>query len=353
MSQLRLSVLVCLMAGLVLPVGKVYGDQKTGTLDIYFIDVEGGAANLLVTPEGESILIDSGYPDNQGRDLNRILNVARDTAGLKGIDHAVVSHWHLDHYGNHAALAASFPIGQFWDRGIPDTLAEDPGYQDRIAAYRSASQNQSRPLKAGQYLKLRSGATPLKARVLSASRELITGEGPENPFADRHQPQPDDPSDNAASLSLLFTFGQFRYLTCGDLTWNVEARMVTPRNPAGKIDLFMVTHHGLPVSNNPALVLALDPVTAVMCNGPKKGGAESTLKTLREVTSLKNWFQLHRNVDLDPSLQAPRNFIANDGTTADCEGQWILARVAPDGRTYTIQIGRDGEAHPYETRSEH
>ena len=331
----------------------VCADQKSGTLDLYFIDVEGGAANLIVTPEGESILIDSGYPDNQARDLNRILHVAKDIAGLSAIDHAVVSHWHLDHYGNHAALAASFSVRNFWDRGIPDALSEDPGYQDRISAYRSASQNQSKTLRAGQYLRLRSGATPLKARVLSASREVISGEGSENPFADRHQPQPDDPSDNAASVSLLFSFGDFRYLTCGDLTWNTEARMVTPRNPAGKIDLFMVTHHGLPVSNNPALVLAIDPVTAVMCNGPKKGGAETTLKTLREVKSLKNWFQLHRNVDLDTALQAPPEFIANHGTTADCEGQWVVARVAADGKTYTIQIGKDGDAHSYQTRADH
>ena len=328
-------------------------DEKTGTLDLYFIDVEGGAANLIVTPSGESLLIDSGYPDNQSRDLDRIIHVARDIAGLSRIDHAVVSHWHLDHYGNHAALAAKFGIGTYWDRGIPDALQEDPGYIDRIAAYRSASQNQSRTLKAGQFLPLKSGSTPLQVRVLSASREVVTGEGPQNPFADRHQPQPDDPSDNAASMSLLFTFGPFRYLTCGDLTWNTEAKMVTPRNPAGKVDLFMVTHHGLPVSNNPALVLAIDPVAAVMCNGPKKGGAESTLKTLREVKSLQAWYQLHRNADLDPTLQAPAERIANSGTTADCRGEWIMAQVQPDGRVFNIRIVKSGKPQEFTTRDEH
>lgn len=331
----------------------VRGDQKSGTLDLYFIDVEGGAANLIVTPSGESILIDSGYPDNQGRDLDRIIHVARDVAGLSRIDHAVVSHWHLDHYGNHAALAAKFGIGTFWDRGIPDALQEDPGYLDRIASYRAASQNQSRMLRAGQFLPLKSGTTPLQVRVLSASREVVVGEGPENPFASRHQPQPDDPSDNAASMSLLFTFGPFRYLTCGDLTWNTEAKMVTPRNPAGRVDLFMVTHHGLPVSNNPALVLAIDPVAAVMCNGPKKGGAESTLKTLREVKSLQAWFQLHRNVDLDPALQAPAERIANGGTTADCRGEWIMAQVQPDGQTFSIRVGKSGQPQEFRTRLEH
>lgn len=84
-------------------------DEINHRLDIYFIDVEGGAATLLVTPEGESVLIDSGYPDNGYRDRDRILKALRD-AGRKQLDHAVVSHWHLDHFGNHAALASEIPI---------------------------------------------------------------------------------------------------------------------------------------------------------------------------------------------------------------------------------------------------
>lgn len=325
-------------------------DSADGCLDLYFIDVEGGAATLIVTAAGESVLIDSGYPDNQGRDLDRIIHVAKDVAGLKRIDHAVVSHWHLDHYGNHAALAAKFGVGTFWDRGIPDTLAEDPGYHDRIANYRAASQNASKALHVGDSLPLKSGKTPLTVRVLTSGRDVVTGEGEANPFADRHAAQPDDPSDNSASLSLLYSFGNFRFLTCGDLTWNTEAKLVTPRNPVGKVDLFMVTHHGLSVSNNPALVLAIDPVVTVMCNGPKKGGAEQTIKTLREVKSLKDQFQLHRNVDLEASLQTPAEFIANSQETADCKGQWILAKVAADGSTYTMQIGPEGKKHAYGTR---
>lgn len=326
-------------------------DSVDGCFDLYFIDVEGGAATLIVTPAGESVLIDSGYPDNQGRDLDRIIHVAKDIAGLKRVDHAVVSHWHLDHYGNHAALAAKFGIGTFWDRGIPDELAEDPGYRDRIAAYRAASQNSSKALHVGDSLPLKSDKTPLTVRVLTSGREVVSGEGEANPFADRHVAKPDDPSDNSASLSLLYSFGNFRFLTCGDLTWNTEAKLVTPLNPVGKVDLFMVTHHGLPVSNNPALVLAIDPVVSVMCNGPKKGGDEQTIKTLREVKSLKGQFQLHRNVSLDSALQTPAEFIANSQETADCKGEWILAKVAPDGSTYTVQIGPEGKKYKFETRS--
>lgn len=322
-------------------------DQR---LDLYFIDVEGGAATLIVTPAGESILIDSGYPDNQGRDLNRILDVVRGVAKLKRIDYAAVTHWHRDHYGNHAALAAEIPIGRFYDRGIPDVLPEDKEFEARIADYRRASQNQSRTLSAGNDFDLDSPAVPLKIRIVTADRQVIANTGEKNPFADRHVPQADDPTDNAASLSILVQFGGFKFLCCGDLTWNVEAQLVTPNNPIGQVDLFMVTHHGLEVSNNPALVLAIDPVVAVMCNGPKKGGHANTQKTLREVQALKALYQLHRNVDLAADQQTPAEFIANDGDTEGCEGVWVKASVAPDGKSYTVQIGADGTPAEYATR---
>ena len=154
-----------------------------------------------------------------------------------------------------------------------------------------------------------------------------------------------------ASLSVLFQFGDFRFFTCGDLTWNIEGKLMTPNNPVGTVDLFMVTHHGLPTSNNPALVLAVDPTVTVMCNGPTKGGAEETLKTLREVKSLKDMYQLHTNVKLAAELQAPTDFIANSGTTDTCKGQWVKASVAPDGASYTVQIGPKGKQRTYTTRT--
>ncbi|MCA9056317.1 MAG: MBL fold metallo-hydrolase [Planctomycetaceae bacterium] len=323
---------------------------RDGRLDIYFIDVEGGAATLLVTPQDESVLIDSGYPDNGGRDRDRILHVLRDVAGLEHLDHAVVSHWHLDHYGNHASLAAAIKVRHFWDRGIPDALQEDKDYPTRIALYRAASEDQSKAVKAGDEFEFPSAPLPVRAKVVTASREVIPNDGPANPFADRHVPQDEDKSDNAASISTLWSFGDFRFLTCGDLTWNVEGQLVTPNNPLGHVDLFMVTHHGLPVSNNPALVLAVDPVVAVMCNGPTKGGHEQTLATLKEVSSLKDLYQLHRNVKLADDQQAPAEFIANSEPTVNCSGEWVKASVAPDGKSYTVQIGPDGKRREYQCR---
>lgn len=342
------SSLGCILA--VLFGSTVWADQQDGRLDIYFIDVEGGAATLFVTPAGESLLIDSGYPDNNGRDRDRILKVAREHAGLDHIDHAAVSHWHLDHYGNHAALSTQIPIRNFWDRGIPDLLPEDRNFEQRIADYRAATQNQSHRLQVGDRLPMKSGKTSLGIRIVTASRQVIENTGQPNPFADRHEPRENDPTDNAASLSFLLTFGKFRFLCCGDLTWNIEGQLVTPNNPLGQIDVFMVTHHGLPVSNNPALVLAIDPVVAVMCNGPTKGGHPQTLATLKEVRSLQALYQLHQNINVPVAEQTDPGRIANKGRTEGCEGAFIKASVAADGQSYTVQIGEQGTAQTYRTR---
>ena len=324
--------------------------EPGGHLDIYFIDVEGGACTLFVSPSGESLVIDSGYPDNNGRDLKRILHVVRDVAGLKQIDHAAVTHWHRDHYGNHAALTTKIKIKNFWDRGIPDALSEDQQFEARVADYRSASQNRSKALKAGDSLPLKSGKTPYSIKIVTASRKVIPNTGKPNKFAKLHKPQAEDKSDNAASLSFLLSFGKFRFLCCGDLTWNIEAKLMTPNNPIGKVDMFMVTHHGLPSSNNPVLVHAIDPRVAVMCNGPTKGGSASVLKTLKGGRSLQALYQLHRNVKLDPKLQAPAPFIANGGQTEGCEGIWVRARVAKGGKSYTVQIGPEGQPRRYKSR---
>ena len=345
--------LICGLAAALMALGDVQpaaADDKDGRFDIYFIDVEGGAATLFVTPTGESVLIDSGYPDNGGRDLNRIVNVLRDVAGRNHLDHAVVSHWHLDHFGNHAALASQIAIKTFWDRGIPDSLEEDPMFAERIGPYRAASQNKSKTLKVGDNIPLHSGKTPLEMKTFTASGHVVKNGGEVNRFAKENRPQPEDPTDNAQSLSFLVSFGEFRFLTCGDLTWNVEAKLVMPRNPIGKIDLFMVTHHGIDSSNNPVLVWEIDPRVTVMCNGPTKGGSLATQETLRQIKGIQARFQLHRNLDLPEKDQALPDFIANSGKTEECEGVYIKASIAPDGEGYTVQIGAEGKQHIFETR---
>jgi beta-lactamase superfamily II metal-dependent hydrolase len=94
------------------------GASSARTLEIVFIDVEGGASTLIVTPAGQSLLIDAGYGGRQGRDPARIRAAATE-AGLDRIDYLLVTHFHNDHVGGVPELAASIPIGTFIDYGSP------------------------------------------------------------------------------------------------------------------------------------------------------------------------------------------------------------------------------------------
>ena len=303
-------------------------------------------------PTDESILIDSGYPDNGGRDRDRILHVVRDVAGLDHIDHAAVSHWHLDHYGNHASLAAMIPDSQFlrpWYSGCAaggrGVRIPHRGLSPRITEQFADADS------AGDRFNLDSPQISIERhRSSPPAVDVIANIGDPNPHADSHEPQPVDETDNAASLGIMIRFGDFEFLCCGDLTWNIEAELVTPKNPLGLVDLFMVTHHGLPTSNNPVFVHAIDPLVAVMCNGPTKGGHAQTLETLQGAESLTALYQLHRNVNLTAEQQSPAEFIANNEPTVNCEGIWVKASAAPDGEEFTVRIGEDGEVRTYECR---
>lgn len=322
-------------------------------LDIYFIDVEGGAATLLVTPAGESVLIDAGNPGM--RDATRIHAVASGPAGLTKIDHFVNTHWHADHFGGVAPLSAMIPIVHFHDRGIPDSLSEDKQYFPiLIRAYREASEGKRDSLKPGDTLSLTqaSHAANLSALCLTASGKTLpapTGAA-ENPHCAEAKPQPIDPTDNAKSVSLLIKLGDFTFLDCGDLTWNVERDLVCPRDPIGKVDVFQVTHHGLDASNNPVLVKTIDPIVAIFNNGPRKGAAAAVLRTLRQSPRLAAIYQLHRNVELSDDENTSPEFIAN--RDAECKGEFIRLSVAPDGQSYTVQVGAKGPKNSYATRKD-
>jgi beta-lactamase superfamily II metal-dependent hydrolase len=320
-------------------------------LDIYFVDTEGGAATLIVSPAGESTLIDCGNPGE--RDAGRILRVAQ-RAGLKQIDNLIITHWHLDHYGGVDALAKLIPIKRFYDRGIPEASSDDPtNFPKLIAAYKSASQGHSTQVNPGDEVPLaQAGGAPLRLRCLVARGETIPDkpDGPKNGLAKTNVPKPEDTSDNARSLGFLLSYGSFRFLDLGDLTWNIEYKLVAPTDKIGLIDVYQSTHHGLDVSNNPVLVRTVRPCVAVYNNGPHKGGSPMLTATLRDIGSLQAIFQMHRNLDAKPEENAPADLIANSEPEATCKGESIKLSVAPDGNSYTVQVGAKGKPLRFQTR---
>lgn len=326
-------------------------DEGRRGLDIYFTDTEGGAATLIITPAGESILIDCGNPGT--RDADRI-HAAAQAAGLKAIDHLIITHWHTDHYGGVARLAELMPIHHYYDHGIPQSLVEDPqNFPLLIQAYKKAAGDKRKTLKPGDEIALKQieGRPPVRLLCLCGGGEVILdkdGAAP-NAVAMEHKPQPEDKSDNARSLGFVLSFGGFRFLDLGDLTWNIEYKLVSPSDKIGPVDVYQATHHGLEISNNPVLIKTVRPRVAICGNGPRKGAHPSVISTLRRVPEMRAIYQLHRNVASEPQDNTDPEFIAN--ADEKCQGELVKLSVAPDAKSYDVTVGSKGKPKQFQTRT--
>jgi len=330
-------------------------DPAPGSLQIRWVDVEGGAATLIITPAGESVLVDTGNPG--GRDPGRIHRAARE-AGLTRIDHLITTHFHMDHFGGAAELSALIPIGTVWDNGLPDTNPDNNPSDTRwpllSKPYREMKVEARHVIQPGQTLPLKSreGAPPFAIRCVAARQSFIEqqGDAPGNPQCDQHAAKPKDTSDNANSIAIVVELGAFRFFDGGDMTWNTEAALVCPINRVGEVDVYQVNHHGLDQSNNPVLVHSLAPTVSVMNNGTRKGTGAETLAALRSSPGLKAMFQVHKNLRDDTENNTSDERIAN--LAADCEGHGIQLVVTPDGGHYTVSIPSSGREEMLATRAD-
>lgn len=327
-----------ILAVLLLLASPVVAQQKRG-LDITWIDTEGGAATLIVTPAGESILIDCGNPGK--RDAERIAKACK-KAGLKAIDHLIITHWHLDHYGSVGPLTKAIPIKSFHDRGIPETLDEDKkNFPLLIGEYKKAAGGKSNTLKAGDVIALKQveGMPAVKLLCVCASGDVIAEakDAKVNPFAKDHKAHKPDPSDNAKSVGVVLSFGDWRFLDLGDLTWNIEHKLVSPSNRVGEVDVYQVTHHGLEISNNPVLIKSVNPRVAICNNGPRKGGHPTVISTLRRLPEIEGVYQLHRNLNAKDGENTDADKIANDGRKKE-SGENVYLVVAADAKSYTVKV---------------
>jgi competence protein ComEC len=319
-------------------VAAVPAGAKSKPLQIFSIDVEGGQSTLIVSPSGQSLLIDTGWPGFGGRDADRIVSAAK-TAGLTQIDYVLITHFHRDHVGGAPQLAQRFKIGTLVDHG-PNHEDSDVTRADYAAYEKVLPGHKHIVVKPGDRIPIEG----IDVVVLTADGNHI-----QKPLADAGKPNPAcaeepkpsaDTTENARSLGVLVTHGKFRMLDLGDLTKDKELEIVCPNNMIGTVDLFIVSHHGSNQSDTNALVSAIHPAAAVMNNGARKGGSPDVWTIVNNVVGPDRFWQLHYAVEGGQQHNVAEKFIANPDEKSD-QGKDIRVRAFADGK-FEITNSRNG-----------
>jgi competence protein ComEC len=317
-------------------------------LQIYFVDVEGGQSTLFVTPEGKSLLIDTGWPGNNGRDAERIAAAAKD-AKISKIDFVLITHFHDDHVGGVPQLAAKIPVGTFIDHGENRetndavTKRDFDAYQQLLAT----AKYKHITAKPGEVLPI----TGMQVRVVTSDGELIErplpGGGKENASCANGAKPAVDVTENPRSVGTLITFGKLRILDLGDLTADKEMELMCPMNKIGAVDIYVVSHHGAPNSGSPVLVHAIAPRVAIMDNGAKKGGSVVAWDTIEKAPGLEDLWQLHYSEEGGDAHNVAAPFLAN--VQGPDTGNYLKVTAASDG-SFAVFNSRTRETKKYEAR---
>ena len=317
-------------------------------LEMFFIDVEGGQSTLIVSPSGQTLLIDTGWRGFDGRDADRIVHAAK-LAKVKRIDYVLITHYHRDHVGGAPQLADRMKVGTFVDHGpnMEDANVVKEDYADYVKLLQ-------RP--EVQHLVVKPGDTvPIKditVKVLTAAGEHIQtplpGAGQPNTFCASSPKREADPSENARSLGTIITYGNFRLLDLGDLTWNKELELMCPNNPIGTVDVYLTSHHGLDQSGSPALVHAVHPRVAIMNNGARKGGSPAAWQIIKDSPQLEDLWQIHYSMEGGKDHNVPDSFIAN--VDEHCQGDYFKLTAQSDG-SFTVYNSRNKFQKIYKAHS--
>ncbi len=328
------------------------------TLDMYVINVEGAKSSLLVSPSGQSMLIDAGLPGslNNGRDADRIVEACK-AAGVKKIDYMVVTHYDGDHVGGVPALAERMPIGTFVDHGANVQLNRFTikGVEDYMAV---VAKGKHIVVKAGDRIPIKGFDALVVMAAGKAITEPLKGAGQPNPACDttprktwgpnaRGIVENQDTNENSQAIVLLVTYGKFRMLDPADVTWNKDRELMCPINRVGTVDLYMTANHGIDNANSPVLVHALRPRVVIADNGPRKGASAEVFQTVESSPGLEDYWQLHYLIAGGEKANVSPDYIANIEGSPD--GKRIEVSVQLNG-TFTVTNTRNNFSKTYKPR---
>jgi beta-lactamase superfamily II metal-dependent hydrolase len=321
---------------------------QSRNLDIYWIDTEGGAATLIVSPSGESLLVDTGNPGPEDRDPKRIFEVVK-MIGLKKIDMLAITHFHGDHVGGAPALSKMVPIEKYYDHGDSVEASQAKGAAV-WEAYKTMAQAKRVIVKPGDKIPLKGVDIAVVAANGEVTGKAINGGG-SNDFCKDAQHKDADPTENARSVGFLLTYGKFKFLDLGDLTWEKELALTCPVNKVGTVTLFQATHHGFVngQSGAPPMVWAAKPQVVIVNNGPRKGLEGNAYETMTKIPGIEDIWQSHRAVRNDAAHNTSDSMIANLEEGAGDQGTWLKASIARDGK-FTITNGRNQFSKTYTAR---
>jgi competence protein ComEC len=355
-----------------------------GTLKIVSIDVEGGGGTLFVTPEGKSLLIDTGWPSGAGllpspdgakNSADRIAAAAK-KLGLSKIDYLIITHYHMDHVGGIQDLVKRIPVDTFIDHGpnaehlkpgevVPPDLAGGapdqlyPKYLETIKGHKHIV------AKPGQVIDIGSMTDTIVASDGVVLSKPLAGAG--QPIAacdtaESKSAKPDGGEENTRSVASLLRFGKVSIAMFGDLSWKKERELSCPVGKLGHVNLLIVTQHGSNISSNPASIADMHPDIALMGMGGKKGGDEDPIKTIKASPGLMGFWQTHESF-AHPEWSGDKNTIANLNppaaaiaahakqmfTSPPDKGHAIHAEITKDGKV-TMTNDRNGYSKTYNVK---
>ena len=343
MHAFRFVLAASALALIFVPIATTQAQSEGKGLQIYAIDVEGGQATLLVAPGGgHSLLVDTGWPGNNGRDAQRIEAAMKD-AGIAKIDKVLITHFHTDHVGGVPNLIEHVKVGEFLDHGV-NREDSDITRHDYAAYIKAIGTTPRRTVHPGDTIDV----PGLSIIVLTADGEHIKSvpgvKAEPNPYCASEPKWELDTTENPRSAGILVRFGKFRFLDLGDLTKTKEIPLVCPDNLIGRVDLYLVNHHGFNLSNSKAFVDAIQPRVAIMDNGAHKAGSPEAWQTVHESPGLQDLYMLHTAEDSDAAHNSAEPLIAN--LKGGSDGAYFKV-VAHQNGSFSVTNSRTGKTKNY------